>query len=66
MGKELQIWDVRSCFVLLVRRRSWLVVKVYGCMPSEDGNLRDGITVATFIMKSGQSIEGEESEFPIF
>lgn len=42
------------------------VVKVYGCILPEDRNLTDGITVATFIMKSGQSIEGEESKFPSF
>jgi hypothetical protein len=42
------------------------VVKVYGCILPEDRNLTDGITVATFIMKSGQSIEGEESKFPVF
>jgi hypothetical protein len=42
------------------------VVKVYGCILPEDRNLTDGITVATFIMKSGQRIEGEESKFPSF
>jgi hypothetical protein len=41
-----------------------MVVKVYGCILPEDGNLTDGIAVAAFIIKRDRNIEGEESKFP--
>jgi len=43
-----------------------MVVKVYGCILPEDGNLTDGITVAAFSIKRDRNIKAKNQNFPVF